>query len=176
MARVITGKARLSYPNLFKARASFGQEAKYSCVLLIPKSDKVTVDKIKAAIAATKEESKDKWKGKIPSNLRTPLRDGDVEKEDHEEYKGMYFMSVSAKNAPKLYDREHNEILDSEELYPGCWVRADINFAGYSQSGNNGIGAYVNSVMKWAEGERLSGYSASADAYDDDYEDDEDMM
>ncbi|HAC61290.1 MAG TPA: DUF2815 domain-containing protein [Lachnospiraceae bacterium] len=178
MAHVVTGKARLSYPSLFKARAFAGQDAKYSCVLLIPKTDKATVAKIREAIEITKQDDKDKWRGKIPASLRTPLRDGDVEKADeHPEYAGMWFMSVSSKNPPKIYDRDRSELMDPEELYPGCWVRADINFAGYSNSGNNGIGAYINSVMKWADAERFAGYSASANAYDDDYEDtDEDLM
>jgi hypothetical protein len=53
--KVVTGKVRLSYCNLFQPRAvEEGQEAKYSCTILVPKSDKVTAGKIKAAIEAAK--------------------------------------------------------------------------------------------------------------------------
>ena len=179
MVKVVTGKVRLSYPNLFKAKAfTPGMDAKYSAVLLIPKTEKETVAKITAAIREASEEWAEKFgKGKAPKNLRSPLRDGDVEKADeHPEYKGMWFISASSKNAPKLYDREGNDILDDQELYPGCWVRCDLNMAPYSNTGNNGVGAYLNSVKFWKDGERLAGYSASASAYDDDYEDDDDDM
>lgn len=176
MAKVVTGKCRLSYPNLFKARSFNNGEPMYSAVLLIPKTDRATVTKIKDAVEeAVNDSLSTKFKGKRPGVLHSPLRDGDAEKADQAEYAGMYFMNVKSKNAPKLYDRDHNEIFDQEELYPGCWVRADLNFSAYSNSGNNGVGAYVNSVMKWKDGERLAGYTASADVYDD-YEDDEDLM
>lgn len=39
--KVITGKVRFSYVNIFKSRAfQAGQDAKYSVCLLIPKEDK----------------------------------------------------------------------------------------------------------------------------------------
>ena len=46
--KVITGKVRFSYVNIFKSRAfQAGQDAKYSVCLLIPKEDKATIKKIK---------------------------------------------------------------------------------------------------------------------------------
>ena len=46
--KVVTGKVRLSYAHLFKPVAiTEGQEPKYSVCLLIPKSDKKTLGKIK---------------------------------------------------------------------------------------------------------------------------------
>lgn len=173
---MVTGKVRLSYPNIFKAKSFNGGDPKYSAALLIPKTDTRTLKMVKAAIEDAKQNSKDKWKGKVPANLRTPLRDGDVEREEHPEYAGHYFLNASATNQPKVYDRDHSEIIDPEEIYAGCYVRADISFFGYSASGNNGIGVGLNSIMKWADGERLSGYTASASAYDDDYEDDDDLI
>lgn len=171
---MVTRKCRLSYPQLFKAKSFGGNDPKYSAALLIPKTDTLAVKAIKAAIEEAKQNGKDKWGGKIPSNLRSPLRDGDEEREDHPEYAGMYFINASAINQPKVYDRDGSEIIDPEEIYAGCYVRADINFFAYSTNGNRGIGAGLNSVMKWADGERLSGYTASASAYDDDYEDEDD--
>ena len=47
--QLTTGKVRFSYCNLFTPRAnSEGGQEKYSVTLLIPKSDKRTLDKIKA--------------------------------------------------------------------------------------------------------------------------------
>lgn len=174
--RIVTGKARLSYPALFKARAFAGQEPKYSAVLLIPKSDTKTCNAIMQAIEQTKQDAKDKWKGRIPANLKSPLRDGDTERPDSPEYKGMYFINASSKNPVKVYDRDGSDIIDPNDVYAGCYVRADINFYGFSVSGNNGIAAGLNSVMKWADGERLGGVAVSSSAYDDGYEDDDDLM
>lgn len=43
--KVITGKVRFSYVNIFKSRAfQAGQDAKYSVCLLIPKEDKATIE------------------------------------------------------------------------------------------------------------------------------------
>ena len=63
--KTITGKVRLSYVNVFKPRAQEeGQEPKYSVCVLIPKSDKDTVAKVKAAIEAAKANGADQWGGK----------------------------------------------------------------------------------------------------------------
>lgn len=60
--KVITGKVRFSYVNIFKSRAfQAGQDAKYSVCLLIPKEDKATIKKIKAAIDAAVQD------GTVPS-------------------------------------------------------------------------------------------------------------
>lgn len=66
-----------------------------ACLLgtLIPKEDKATIKKIKAAIdAAVQDGISSKWGGKKPANLKQPLRDGDAERADEApEYEGMYF-------------------------------------------------------------------------------------
>ena len=55
--KVITGpKTRWSYANVWEAKSINGGAAKYSVSLIIPKSDTVTVQKIKAAIQAAYEE------------------------------------------------------------------------------------------------------------------------
>lgn len=92
--KVITNLVRFSYVNIFKSRSfSDGDEAKYSICLLIPKSDKETIKKIKEAInEAIADGVSSKWGGKKPGNLKLPLRDGDEERaQEAEEYEGMYF-------------------------------------------------------------------------------------
>ena len=54
--KVVTGKVRFSYCNIFEPREpQGGGEAKYSVTLLIPKSDTATLNKIKLAIAEARE-------------------------------------------------------------------------------------------------------------------------
>ncbi|MFR4700355.1 MAG: ssDNA-binding protein, partial [Christensenellaceae bacterium] len=49
--QITTGKVRFSYCNLFTPRAAQeGAKEKYSVTLLIPKSDKATIQKIRTAM------------------------------------------------------------------------------------------------------------------------------
>lgn len=178
--KVITGKVRFSYVNIFKSRAfQAGQDAKYSICLLIPKEDKATIKKIRAAIdAAVQDGISSKWNGKKPANLKLPLRDGDAERADEApEYEGMYFLNCNSTQKPGIVDKDLNEILDSDEVYSGCWGRASINFFPFNTSGNKGIGVGLNNIQKLKDDERLGAARASAesDFGDDDYEDDEDF-
>lgn len=145
--KVITGKVRFSYVNIFKSRAfQAGQDAKYSVCLLIPKEDKATIKKIKAAIdAAVQDGISSKWGGKKPANLKQPLRDGDAERAD--------------------------------EVYSGCWGRASINFFPFNTNGNKGVGVGLNNIQKLKDDDRLGAARASAesDFGGDDFEDDEDF-
>ena len=70
---------RFSYLHCWEPEAINGGEPKYSVSAIIPKSDKETIKKIQAAVEAAKQESLSKWGGKIPPNLKLPLRDGDID-------------------------------------------------------------------------------------------------
>ena len=177
-AKVITGKCRLSYAHLFEPVA-LDEKApkKYSCSIIIPKSDKETIEKIKAAIEAAKEAGRaSKWKGKIPANLKLPLRDGDEERPDDEAYADSYFVNASSATRPGIIDLAKNKIDDPEDLYSGCWCRFSLNFFAFDTAGNRGIGCGLNNVQKVADGDFLGGRSKAEDDFDDDYEDDDDDL
>lgn len=90
--KVITGKdTRWSYANVWEAKSINGGAPKFSVSLIIPKSDTVTVQKIKAAIEAAYHEGEAKLKGNgksVPalSVIKNPLRDGDTERPDDPAY------------------------------------------------------------------------------------------
>jgi len=166
--KVVTGDVRLSYVNLFKTRSNQSGVEKYDTMLLIPKSDSATVGRIQAAVEqATQKGVTEKWHGKKPANLRTPLRDGDAEHPDEPQYAGMWFMNVSAqadrqpqvvKFAGKNADGKNKfEPASETEVYSGCWGRVSINFNPYDSAGNRGIGGYINSVVKTRDDENLAG-------------------
>lgn len=71
--KVITGKdTRWSYANVWEAKSINGGTPKFSVSLIIPKTDTVTVQKIKAAIQAAYEEGQAKLKGNgrtVPPSL-----------------------------------------------------------------------------------------------------------
>lgn len=85
---------RFSYLHCWEPEAINGGEPKYSVSAIIPKSDKETIKKIQAAVEAAKQESLSKWGGKIPPNLKLPLRDGDIDRPEDEAYKGCYFFNA----------------------------------------------------------------------------------
>lgn len=178
MSKVVTGKVRFSYVNIFKSRAfQADQDAKFSICLLIPKEDKATLKKIKAAIdEAIQEGISTKWNGKKPANIKLPLRDGDEERADEApEYAGMMFLNANSTQKPGIVDKDLNEILDPDEVYSGCWGRASINFYPFSVNGNKGIGVGLNNVQKLKDGERLGATRASAESdFGDDFDDGDD--
>lgn len=176
--KVITGKVRFSYLAVFKPKTIEGsEEAKYSVSLIIPKSDKATIKRIKDAIKAAAEQGKaSKFGGKIPANLKHPLRDGDEDRPDDEAYADSYFVNASSVTKPGVVDKNLNPIIDEEELYSGCYGRASINFFAFNSNGNRGIAAGLNNLQKLADGESLGGrQSAEADFSGlDDVEDEDD--
>lgn len=171
--QVTTGKVRLSYANLFTPKAQMGGDEKYSVTLLIPKSDKATVAKIKAAIDAAKAIYKEKTGKAAPT--KTTLHDGDgTRPSDGEpfgaECKGCYVITVSSKNKPMLVYSDKQMLTDPNELYSGCYAKAIINFYCYDTAGNKGISAGLNAVMKLEDGEPLGGAVITDSDWDDDFE------
>lgn len=151
--KVTTGKVRLSYAHLFEPHAIEGNEPKYSVSVIVPKSDKETLQAIKEAVTEAKEQGKGKWGGKVPANVKTPLRDGDVDREGDEAYAGCYFLNSNSKNKPGIVDINVQPILDATEVYSGCYARLTLNFYAYNANGNKGIAAGLGNVQKLADGE-----------------------
>lgn len=162
--KVVTGKVRFSYANVFEPKSINGGDAKYSVALLIDKKDKKTLAKIEEAIEAAKEEGKGKWGGKIPKKLKLPLRDGDEERDD-EAYAGKMFINANSASKPGVVDEDLNPIMDQDEFYSGCYGRASVNFYAFNSNGNVGIAAGLNNLQKLAEGDRLSGGSSAEEDF-----------
>lgn len=171
--QVTTGPVRFSYCNLFHPRPVVeGAPPKYSVTLLIPKSDKKTLDAIDAAIVAAKAQFAEKNKGKgLPAKCKTTLWDGDGENNSGEpfgeECHGCMVISVNSNRKPLVINRMKQVITDEDEVYSGCYGQAIINFYGYDVPGNKGVTAGLNGIMKVKEGERLSGSRISVSDFDD---------
>lgn len=161
--KVITGEVRFSYMNVIEPKSVNGSEPKYSVSLLIHKSDTKTIAAINKAIEAAKQAGIGKFGGKLPARLKLPLRDGDEERPDDEAYAGYYFVNANSAQKPGMVDANLNPIMDSTEIYSGCYGRASINFYAFNTNGNKGIACGLNNLMKTRDGESLSG-RASAEA------------
>jgi len=172
MAKVITGKVRFSYAHVFEPSSIVeGGTKKYSVSLIIPKSDTKTLEKFEAAQKEAIEEGKSKWGGKIPKNLKLPLRDGDEERPDDEAYKNSWFVNASSTTKPGLVDADVNPILDREDFYSGCFGKASINLYAFNVSGNQGIAAGLNNLQKTHDGDKLSGGSTASEDFGKDVDD-----
>lgn len=166
--KVITGLVRFSYANVFAPVSINGSDAKYSVALLIPKSDTATVKKIHAAVEAAKLEGKKKWDGKIPKELKLPLRDGDGKDNDEGDvYKGHWYINANAKTKPNVVDANLTPIIDQDEFYSGCYGRASITFYGFNTNGNKGIAAGLNHVQKLKDGDHLGGRASVESDFDE---------
>lgn len=178
--KVITGPSTIfSYLNCWDPKAIQGGTPKFSVSLIIPKSDTRTIEKIKTAIQTAYEEGQSKLKGSgksVPalSTLKTPLRDGDLERPDDEAYKNSYFINANSGTAPGVVDADRNPIIDRSEMYSGVRGRASINLYAYNVNGNRGIACGLNNLQKISDGTPLGGKSRAEDDFA--AEDDEDFL
>src|SRR5699024_9601801 len=135
---------RWSYCNVWQPKSINGGTPKYSVSLIIPKSDTVTINKIKAAIEAAYKEGEAKLKGNgrsVPalSVLKTPLRDGDAERSDDEAYANSYFVNANSGTAPGIVDADRNPILERSEGDSGASGRAGLKCYACSCNRNAGV-------------------------------------
>lgn len=170
--KVVTGKARLSFPHLSTPEVKENGEKRYTAKLLIPKSDTKTIAAIQAAIKDEREAFCAKnGANALPPKPKVAFHDGDSLKDDGTERlpeeKGHYTLQVSTKHKPELLGPDNQPILDESELYAGCWVRASLNACGYQVPGNKGITFYLNAIKKVADDEPFSGGGSSAADFDD---------
>lgn len=176
--KVITGvDTRWSFVNAWEPKSINGGAPKYSVSLIIPKSDVVTINKIKAAIQAAYEEGESKLKGNgktVPalSVLKTPLRDGDLERPDDAAYANAYFVNANSATAPGIVDADRQPIIERSEVYSGVYGRASINFYAFNSNGNKGIACGLNNLQKIRDGEPLGGKSRAEDDFATSDEDD----
>lgn len=180
--KVIIGRpknlVRFSYAHVHEPKAiTEGEDEKYSVSLIISKDDKKTLAKVNAAIKAAVELGKSsKWGGKVPKNLKKPLRDGDEDREDEEAYENAYFINANSRTKPGLVDKDLDEIITKEDFYSGCYGRASVNFYPYDTGTSKGIACGLNHLQKIKDGDPLGGViGTAADHFgeDNDFEDED---
>ena len=145
---------------------------------IIPKSDTKTVKDIQAAVDAAIDAGIGKFGGKKPNKgaIKLPLRDGDVERPDDENYKDAYFINANARTAPQIVNRKVQPILDRDEVYSGCYARVSITLYAFNSNGNKGIACGLGNIQKLEDGEPLGGRSSAASDFESLDGDDEDFL
>ena len=175
--RIKLNNVRLSYVNVFEARAmNEGQEPKYSTQIIISKDHPQLKELKKAVIEVAKDKFPKLVKdNKIPAKIKTPLRDGDEERDDEPEvYGGMYFFNASNKKRPTVVDRDKTPLTEDDNvIYSGCYANVFVDIYGFDTAGNKGVAAALGGVQFKKDGEALGGKGVTADDFDVE-EDDED--
>ena len=168
--KVRIGEVRFSYCHIFTPEAVADEgEKKYSLSVIIPKSNKKLIAEIKAAIeAAVQAGISQRFEGKRPANMRSPLRDGDVDRPEDDAYANSYFINASSKTKPGIVkimklDGKNKlvEVTNEEDVYSGCYGFVSVNFFAYNNRGNKGIGAGLNNILKTRDGDYLGGRASA---------------
>lgn len=162
--RVITGPNTVfaylcvNYP---KTPSHGGTIPIYSARLIIPKSDKTTMDKIQMAIAnAYVEGQKILLRGYdsvTPDACKMPVADGDLDYPNVPEYKDSWYINANSHDKPGIVDGALNHISDTSELYSGIIGRASIQFYAFNSRGQRGIACALRNIQKLADGRHLGG-------------------
>lgn len=177
--RIITPKARLSYPHLFEPWAGVnpkpGQEPKYSCSLVFEPDVVNLPDDLKEMKSAVVAAGQLFWpSGKFETmlkegRLRMPFRD-DGEKKGYPP--GAIFINPRTTGKPGIVmphageDGKPVELTDQELIYAGCYVRGSVTAFGYDNSGNLGVSFALNNIQWWEHGERLDNRKAASEEFD----------
>lgn len=173
LKHVVTGECRLSYVHLLKPAARQpGQDPKFSVTVLVPKTDRATMQRISAAIeAAAQEGASSKWGGRPPVFAK-PVYDGDgVRPSDGNpfgsECKGhwVFTASCAADRQPQIVDTQLQAIVNPTEIYSGMFGRVGIDFFAYNAQGKKGVGCGLSNVQKTKDGEPLGSYTSAADDF-----------
>jgi len=165
---IVTPEFRMVFPQLFepkpvKVNGVERGEPIYSLLMIFEPNDVKTL-KQKAA-----EVAHQKWPNRDLSELLMPFIDGDKEAEKSESkdkdgsfFKGKQLLKTKSKFAPGVVGPDKKEILNTSDIYSGCYGYAEVNFATYDGVTPNpdGVTAYLNFVMKSRNGERVAGRTA----------------
>ena len=160
---VVTGKVQLQFVHLAEPKGIGDGPKKYQAMVVFDANDRATLKSIQKAIEAAKQKGiAEVWGGKEPRKLKLPLRDGEEEFPDDENFEGKMFLNAYSARQPILVDRKVKPIRTTDiedELYSGVYARVNLNFYPYApqNGGGSGIAVGLEMVQKVADGERLGG-------------------
>lgn len=177
--KIITGEVRGSYVNVFRPRKNeLNGKEEYSLVVLIPKTDKKTLKKIRDAEKAAIEKT---FNGKTPKGLRRVLRDGDTDDTyaGRDGYTGCYFARVKSDRRPGIVDKSMNDVISDADFQSGDYCRVSLNAYAYNKTGNQGVSLGLENIQVLRKGEPLGNTSRPEDDFgaldDDEFEEEEDL-
>ena len=148
-------EVRLSFPQLFKAKA-FGQgEPTFSAVFLLDPKIKAHKAKIEEIMEHLERLAKDRLKLKNIKGIRVPLREPNLKSYDG--WEDMYSFHAGSRMRPTVINRRKELLAEEDDvIYGGCYVNATASL--WVQ--NNDYGRAINSDLRGVQfvrdGERFS--------------------
>jgi len=134
-AKYVTPEIICSFPYLFE-KSDYTE--KYGLSIPIPKDQEVEVKKIRTMIGNAAEN---KWgkkaRAEVGKKIASPLRDGDEEKEGDEVYTNTIFFNANSNKKPGVVGNDLKPLMDMDDIYPGCIIRASVNFYAYDFNGRH---------------------------------------
>ena len=168
--RIITPTFRLSYPHLFERHYNeLANREQYDIVMLFDKKDKAGLKPMYDLMA---QVAKFRF-GANTKGLKNPLKDGDTAtnqageliKDKNPSYEGMFVLSSWSKNQPGVVSNKNQIILDHDEVYGGCYCKAQLNCYAYETAGNRGISFGLLHVQKIKDGDPFGSRTKPEDAF-----------
>lgn len=139
---IITPKARLSFPQVFTAKAAPGSDKlKFSVSLLIPPTSDIGL-----LIDAVKKTAAEKWGDKLPAKLKSPfLKAEDFEYDGYEE--GWVLLRATSLQKPGIVDATGQNCDEESQVYPGRWCVASLRPFAYDTNGNRGVSFGLQNIQ-----------------------------
>ncbi len=153
-----------SYMNVFvprKMKGPNGQEVgepKYSLSLVIPKTDKETISRVKKAILEVATDAFGPTAPKMFAKgvLKNILNDGDDKRNGEGVYENAVYFNTSSARKPGIVDINRQEVVDPDDCYSGCLVQVSVTFYAYDNVAK-GVSAGLNNIRVIQKGEHLDG-------------------
>ena len=169
--KILTPVFRLSYPHVFeKHHNDLAKRDQYDLVMLF---DKKTAKADLKGMYELMQKVATVAFGANPKGLKNPFKDGDTAtnqageliKERNPSCEGQYVLSVWAKQKPGVVNGKNEIVLDQDEVYGGCYCRAQVNCYAYSQGGNCGVSFGLLHVQKVKDGDPFGNRTKPEDAF-----------
>lgn len=166
--RLISPKARLSYPFLFTPKKPHEDDAnddpKFTTALLFEAGTE-----LKAMKQAAMDVALSRWSNAADmirsGKLRWPFRDDAEDVEEKNYPVGSTFMNTSSKTRPGVVNAMLEVVADPDEAYAGRYVKVSLTAYTYDVKGNKGVTFGLNNVQLLEHGERLDGRRNPADEF-----------
>lgn len=168
--KIVTPTFRLSYPHLFEAHYNeLGKREQYDLVMMFDKKDKALLKDMYDLMARV---AKFRF-GANTKGLKNPFKDGDTAtsqsgeliKEKNPSYEGMLILGSWTKNKPGVVNAKNQIILDHDEVYGGCYCKAQLNCYAYETGGNRGVSFGLLHVQKIKDGDPFGSRTKPEDAF-----------
>jgi hypothetical protein len=161
--KFVTGQVRFANTHLYKPISIIkGAEPKYTVTIIIPKSEKAEIARIKAVYKDVIGANEELFSLKPLIKNSAKLKDGDLE-EVGLDYQNSYYINATTIEKPGVVDIDLNPIIDSAEIYDGCYGRASLTFYPYTTTTGAGIAVGLNNIQKLHDGERIKVVKINSD-------------